>query len=152
MSRLDWIPKIGPRLIRALTGLLLLLAVLLLFPFKTTIVPTWTLRVMDESATPVPGINVTEHWQHYLLENSGHEDLRQVGADGRVSFPERTIRASLLRRFLANVSRVDKTGAEAKSEPYASVVVWGSKAHETAVAVYHEEQSPQSEIVVHTTP
>lgn len=152
MSRLDWIPKIGLRLRRALAVLVLLLLVLLVFPFKTTIVPTWTLRVMDESGTAVRGINVTEHWQHYLLESSGHEDLRQVGADGRVSFPERAIRASLLRRFLATLSRLDKSGTEAKREPYASVVVWGSKVHETAVAVYHEEQAPQSEIVVHTTP
>ena len=152
MSRLDWIPKIGPRLRRALAVLLILLAVLLLFPFKTTIVPTWTLRVMDESGAAVPGLKVTEHWQHYLLESSGHEELRQVGADGRLTFPERTIRASLLRRALATLSRLDKTGTEARSEPYASVVVWGSKSHETAVAVYHPEQAPQAEIVVHTTP
>ncbi len=154
MSRLDWISKIGPRLRRTLVALVLLLLVLLVFlvfPFKTTIVPTWTLRVVDESGTPVPGINVTEHWQHYLLESSGHEDLRQTEADGRVSFPDRAIRASLLRRLLATIGRLAKSGTEAKREPYASVVVWGSKFHETAVAVYNQEQPPQSEIVVHTT-
>ncbi len=152
MSRLDWISRIGPRLRRALAALLLLLLVLLVFPFKTTIVPTWTLRVVDESGTPVRGINVTEHWQHYLLESSGHEDVRQTGTDGRVSFPYRAIRASLLRRLLATIGRFAKSGTEAKREPYASVVVWGSKFHETAVAVYHEERPPQPEILVHTTP
>ena len=152
MSRLDWIPKIGPRLRSVLAVLLLVLAVVLLFPFKTTIVPAWTLRVVDESGSAVRGIKVTQHWQHYLLEGSGHEDVRQAGDDGRVSFPERTIRASLLGRFLATIIRLTKSGTEAKREPYASVVVWGSKFHETAVAVYNEAQSPQSEVVVHTTP
>jgi hypothetical protein len=152
MSRLDWISKIGPRLRRALAAFLLLLLILLVFPYKTIIVPPWTLRVVDESGAAVRGINVTEHWQHYLLESSGHEDVRQTGADGHVSFPERTIRASLLGRFLATIVRLTKSGTESKREPYASMVVWGSKVHETAVAVYNEGQSPQSEIVVHTTP
>ncbi|MCM3872234.1 MAG: Ig-like domain-containing protein [Pyrinomonadaceae bacterium] len=145
------IPKLGPRLVKVLAAIVLVLAILLIFPFKTIIVPTWTLKVTDESGNPVQGIKVTEHWQHYLLESSGHEDLRQLGTDGRVSFPERTIRASLLRRFQATLSRLDETGDKARSEPYASVVVWGSKTHETAVAVYHPELLPQSEIVVHTT-
>jgi len=99
----------------------------------------------------VPAINVTEHWQHYLLESSGNEDVRQTEAQGRVSFPDRAIRASLLRRLLATIGRLLKSGAEAKRDPYASVVVWGSKLRETAVAVYHEERPLQSEIVVHTT-
>ena len=152
MSRFDWISEIGPRLRRALIAVLLLLLVLLVFPFKTTIVPSWNLRVVDQSGTPVRGLNVTEHWQHYLIESSAHEDARQTGPDGRVSFPERSVRASLLRRSLATLVRLGKTGTEAKREPYASVVAWGSKFHETAVAVYDEEQPPQAEIVVHTTP
>lgn len=151
MSRLDWISKIGPRLRRALAALFILLLLILIFPFKTIIVPTWTLKIVDESGTAVRGINVTEHWQHYLVESSGHEDLRQTGADGSVSFPERSIRASLLRRFLATIVRLTRRGTEAKREPFASVVVWGSKLHETTVAVYNEERPPQSEVVVHTT-
>ena len=139
------------RLRKALAALMFLLAVLLLFPFKTIIVPTWTLRVVDESGTAVRGIKITEHWQHYLLESSGHEEVRQVGDDGRASFPERAIRGSLVRRFLATLFRLTKSGAQAKREPYASVVVWGSHFHETAVAVYKEGQPTPAEVVVHTT-
>lgn len=151
MSRLDWIFKIDPRLRRVLAALLVLLLLFLVFPFKTTIVPTWTLKVVDETGAAVRGINVTEHWQHYLIESSAHEDLRQTDEKGQVSFPERSIRVSLLRRFLATIGRLGKRGTEAKREPYASVVVWGSKAHETEVAVYNEERPP-SEIVVQRTP
>ena len=152
MSNFDWISKIGPRLRKALATLSLLFLFLLLFPFKTVIVPTWDLKVIDQSGAPVPGINVTEHWQHYLLEGSGNEELRKAGPDGRASFPERTIRASLLRRFLGTLGRLPKSGMEAKRDPYASVVVWGSKSHGTAVAVYNPESSPPSEVVTHTTP
>jgi hypothetical protein len=152
MSRLPWISKIGPRLRKALLVLSLLLLILLVFPFQTITVPTWSLRVVDESGSPVPGISVTEHWQHYLLESSGHQEVRQTEPNGRVSFPGRTIRASLLRRFLATISRLGKSGADGKREPYASVVVWGSAKHETAVAVYHPKQALQPEVVVHTTP
>lgn len=150
MRSTQWI-FLGPRTLKALAASLILLLAILIYPFKTTVVPDWPLRVVDETGAPVRAINVTEHWQHYLLESSGHEEVRQTGADGKVNFPDRGIRASLLRRFQETLSRLDKTGTEARSEPYASVVVWGSKSHGTAVAVYHEEQGVQSEIVVHTT-
>lgn len=152
MNRLAWISGIGPRLRFASAALFLLALVLLVYPFKTVIVPAWSLRVVDESGSPVPGISVTEHWQHYLLESYGHEDVRQTEPDGRVGFPERAIRASLLRRFLATINRIGKSGTAAKRKPYASVVVWGSKLHETGVAVYHPEQKAESQVVVHTTP
>jgi len=143
---------LGPRFWKAAAAVLVVLLVILIYPFKTTVVPAWHLRVVDETGAPVPAIKVTEYWQHYLLESAAHEERLQTGNDGTVRFPDRAIRASLLRRWLAMIDRLDETGTNAKSEPHASVVVWGSKSHETAVAVYHPEQSPQSEIVVHTTP
>ena len=152
MRFIQSISGLGPRSRKAIAGALILLLVTLLYPFKTTIVPDWQLRVIDETGAPVRAIKVTEHWQHYLLESSAHEDLQQTGDDGSVKFPDRAIRASLLRRLLATIVRLTKSGTRAKREPYASVVVWGSNSHETAVAVYNEEQSPQSEVVVHTTP
>lgn len=142
---------LGPRTLKALAASLILLLAIFIYPFKTTVVPDWHLRVVDETGAPVRAINVTEHWQHYLLESSGHEEQKRTGEDGRVNFPDRAIRASLLRRFQATLTRLDKTGTKARSEPYASVVVWGSKLHATAVAVYREDQALPSEIVVHTT-
>jgi hypothetical protein len=128
--------------------LIFVLLVLLVYPFKTTVVPDWSLRVVDDSGVPVPSINATEHWQHYLLENSAHEELRQTGADGSVSFPERTIRASVLRRFLATLTRFAQDGIRARRHAQASVVVWGSKSYATTVAVCQESDMPPAEIVV----
>lgn len=152
MRFIQRISDLGPRFWKAVAAALVLLLAILIYPFKTTVVPDWQLRVVDEMGAPVRGINVTEHWQHYLLESTAHEELQRTGNDGIVKFPDRAIRASLLRRLLATLDRLDETGSKAKSEPYASVVVWGSKLHETGVAVYHLEQAPQAEIVVHTTP
>lgn len=150
MRGLHWISELDPRLRAVLLALLFLLLVLVFYPFQTIIVPDWHLKVLDQSGAPVREINVTEHWQHYLLENSGHEELRRTAEDGTVNFPRRTIRAGLLRRLLATVGRIAREGTQGKREPYASVVVWGSRNHTPSVAVYDQEQAPLSEIVVHS--
>ena len=46
----------------------------LFYPFQTTIVPEWSLKVVDEEGAVVRDVNVTEHWQHFLLESSSHEE------------------------------------------------------------------------------
>ncbi|MGH9906819.1 MAG: hypothetical protein ACRD8U_14705 [Pyrinomonadaceae bacterium] len=144
------ISSLSPRVQVAFAVVPALCLVTLFFPFKTTIVPEWRLRVVDQAGAPVPGINVTEHWQHFLLESVGHEELRQTGIDGTVSFSGRTIRASLLRRLLATLSSLATEGFRAKRRPGASVVIWGSKDHATTVETYDDEQAPLSEIVVHS--
>lgn len=150
MKVIQWITQLGPRWRKALGSALLALLLILLYPFKTTTVPEWNLRVLDDSGSAVRGIKVTEHWQHYLLEASGHEDPRTTNEEGRVGFPARSIRASLLRRLLARVGKIGSQGDRSRTDPYGSVVVWGSKDHATTVAVYPEGGIPQPEIIVHS--
>ena len=123
-----------------------------LFPFKSTTVPRWRLNVVDQSGVAgIPNIRVTEHWQHYLLESGGHEEVLKTDANGVVSFPERTVRGSIAARLWGTIANFAGRGFNAKYDPYASVVVWGDQNYETAVAVYHPE-TPQTEIVVHRVP
>jgi hypothetical protein len=124
--------------------------VLLFYPFQTTIVPEWSLRVVDEEGAAVRNVNVTEHWQHFLLESLAHEDVRQVSENGAVSFPERTIRASVVSRGLATISRIKRDGWRARRSPAASVVVWGNPGYATTVAVYFPSALPQSHVIVPT--
>ncbi len=127
-----------------------LLLALFLYPFKTTIVPRWRLNVVDETRVlGVPDIRVTEHWQHYLLESEGHEEMQKTNQNGLVDFPTRTIRASLASRVTRTIFNFAREGANAKSGPYASIVVWGSSDYETTVAVYTPETATQTDIVVH---
>jgi len=111
----------------ALGSALLLFLLLLLYPFQTTVVPDWTFRVVDDLDSPVAGITVTQHWQHYLIETEGHEEVKTTNAAGDVSFPARTVRASLLTRLFRFIRSLGRTGVERRRDAYASVVIWGSK-------------------------
>ena len=132
----------------AIVVFILLILILLFYPFQTTIVPEWSLKVVDEDGAVVRDVNVTEHWQHYLLESSSHEDARTVGQNGAVSFPERNIRASLVRRGLATIGRIKRDGWRARRSPAASVVVWGNPGYATTVEVYVPSKLPQSHVMV----
>lgn len=148
MTVVQWITQLGPGWRIALGSAFLVLLLILLYPFKMTTVPEWNLRVLDDSGTAVRGIKVTEHWQHYLLEDRGHEDPRITSDEGRVGFPDRSIRASLLGRLFARMGKIGSQGDRARTDPYGSVVVWGRKDHVTTVAVHPEGKLPQAEITV----
>lgn len=124
------------------------LIVLFLYPFETTTVPQWSLRIVEDGAAPVREINVTEHWQNYLLEAEGHEEAKATNQDGFVSFGERNIRASIATRILAWIGKLGSEGKGGRPVRYGSIVVWGSKSYETTVAVYSGEGLPQTEVRV----
>jgi hypothetical protein len=132
----------------AIVFILITLLLLLFYPFQTTIVPEWSLKVVDEEGATVRDVNVTEHWQHFLLESGAHEDVRRVMENGAVSFPERTIRASLVGRGIATVSRIKRDGWRGRRSPAASVVVWGNRGYATTVAVYFPSAPPPSHVIV----
>lgn len=141
--------ELSPRIRVAIGIALLLLVLVLIYPFKTTIVPAWPLRVLNESRVPVRGVNVTEHWQYALLEDAAQEETQKTDGDGRVSFPSRSIRANLLQRAWARLTR-KKEGTGTRPVPPASIVVWGSKDVETTVATYDADEAPHPELVVRT--
>ena len=132
----------------AVISALALLLVTFLYPFQTTTVPEWNVRVVDDAGAPVHEINVTEHWQHYLLEADGHEEVQTTNQDGRVGFGPRSIRASLARRLFARITKIGSHDDRGRIDRYGAVVVWGNKGYETTVAVYREEEMPQPEIRV----
>jgi hypothetical protein len=112
------------------------------YPFQSTTVPEWNLRVVDDGGAPVREINVTEHWQDYMLETEGHEEARTTDQDGRVTFGPRNLRASLTRRLLARISKFGKHQPEGRAIRYGAVVVWGNRSYETTVAVHQGEVPP----------
>ena len=117
---------------------------LLIYPFKTTTVLIWSVRVIDEAGAPVREINVTEHWQDYPLELNGQEEARRTNQDGVATFDSRSLRVSLARRLFTRITRPRHRDAV----PYGAIVVWGSKTYSTTVAVYRGEEVPQPEIRV----
>ena len=143
-----WLSKSGRSTRASSAGALLAVVLLLLYPFKTTIVPEWSLKVVDEDGAAVRDINVTEHWQHFLLESAAQEEMQRVEDNSAVKFPARTIRASLMRRALATISRIKGAGWRARRSSAASIVVWGNKDYATTVAVYEPSHLPQSHVMV----
>ena len=136
------------RLQYALALGLVLSILVLIYPFQTTIVPRWRFLVLDDSGRPVRALKVTEHWQHYLFESEGHEEVMRTEDDGKVDFPERTIRASLLRRVVARINKAVSRSGQTRTDAAASVVLWGSKEYETTVAVYRAPDPPPGQISV----
>jgi hypothetical protein len=132
----------------ALLSVLVLILVLVFFPFQTTTVPAWSFRVVDDSESPVAGINVTEHWQHYLIESEGHEEPKVTASDGSVSFPERTVRANLIWRLARTLRSLGRTGVERRRNAHASVVIWGSRKHSLTTYVRIDDEMLPEKIVV----
>jgi hypothetical protein len=71
----------------------------LLYPFKTTVVPDWKVRIVDEAGNPMRSFRVREVWQHYTIESTSHQEDLITDGDGYVTFPKRTVRGSLLVRI-----------------------------------------------------
>ncbi len=92
---------------------LLVLAVVLLYPFKSTVVPEQNVVVATEDWRPIEGARVRQSWQNYSIEGDGHEEDVFTDNNGRVSFPRRTIRASLAWRVVGPVVNVITQGVHA---------------------------------------
>ena len=103
---------------KAVTKLILCLFIvgisgLLVYPYETTVVPDWRVRVVDENGNPVSGVTVTEYWRHMSFESDDHHAEAITDYSGYVSFPGRTTRAPLIRRAIGslinrlNVHRAD---------------------------------------------
>ena len=92
---------------------LLLTCLVLVFPFSTTSVPAKTVLVISRDSKPVQGAKIRQSWQNYSIEETGHEEDLFTGEDGRVFFPPRTVRASLLRRAYGPLLNVLTQGVHA---------------------------------------
>lgn len=109
----------GKQLLLGLIGVPII--ILLLIPFETTIVPVWRIRVVDENGKPYESKRVREVWKHYSLDRSPGTNVEDQWTDvnGYVTFPERTIKANLLKRMaytsLANISKLAHGSAGARA-------------------------------------
>ncbi len=102
---------------------LLLFAVVALLPYPTTVVPEWSIRVVDGNGAPVVGGTVRETWRDYSLEGDGHEEELLTNRAGYVVFPERKIWAPPLFRVLFTSCAAVSTLAHGSMGPHASLMV-----------------------------
>ena len=93
--------------------ILVLLSILLLYPFKKTLVPEQHVLVVTKDMHPITNILVRQIWQDYSLETRGHEEDLPTDVNGRVTFPTRTISAPLLMRIFGPLRSVLGQGVHA---------------------------------------
>ena len=103
-----------------------IVAAILLFPFKQTIAPEWTIHTLDASRRPIANIIVREVWQQYSLENEGHEEDRLTDSSGRVQFPRRYRRSSVVQRLVGCLKQVMMTGVHASCGANSHLVAFGN--------------------------
>ncbi|HEY5884686.1 MAG TPA: hypothetical protein VIT88_08370 [Pyrinomonadaceae bacterium] len=104
-----------------------LMALALLYPFQTTVVPAWTIRVVCENGVPVAREFVRQGWAHYTLESDSHTEDGWTDEAGYVTFPERTIRAGLLKRGVYAVWAKAMTLAHGSYGPSAEIIAWDAQ-------------------------
>ena len=82
--------------------LICLVIFVILAPIETSLIPQWTVQVVDVNGIACPNMRVTQSWGHYRLYLDGNDssEARLTDLNGYVQFPERTIRASLSRRII----------------------------------------------------
>lgn len=85
-----------------LISLLCVLVGAAIYPFESTVVPAWQVKVVDVNGAACPSMPVTESWGHYSLFMGGdsHSADQLTDPEGFVKFPERRIRAIGLRRLI----------------------------------------------------
>ncbi|HEU4507714.1 MAG TPA: hypothetical protein VFR78_05715 [Pyrinomonadaceae bacterium] len=90
---------------RRLTIVIIYVALVLLVPFETTVIPQWRVQVVDVHGTACANMRVTQSWGHYRLYLDGNSSTenRLTDVNGYVQFPERTTKANLLRRIIVPI-------------------------------------------------
>jgi hypothetical protein len=88
-----------------------------------TVVPEWTIRIVNSDGVPIVGAPVLERWRHFGVESAGHTELRATGPDGRVVFPRRSIRITPLGRCTGRAASVARSSHEASFGPMGQILV-----------------------------
>ena len=81
-------------------GVIGLIVVVLLLPYKAGSVPEWKLRIVDQAGKPVVGVQVEQEWLDPIEEGQVKLDSRNTDADGWVLFPKRHIHNQLANGFM----------------------------------------------------
>ena len=119
---------------------LIVVMLLLLYPFKTTVVPEQPVLFVTDDMHPIRGALIRESRQNYSLEREGHEEDLPTDAHGRVTFPIRTMRAPLVLRALGPLASVAGQGVHASFGVHTDMFPVPSS---SGTIVYAEVAQPQ---------
>jgi hypothetical protein len=124
---------------------MILFAASLPITIESTVVPAWSIQVTDQQGNPIQGALVRQIWQNYSIEDQGHEQDLRSDNNGQVSFPRRTIRASIFTRTIHPILNALQQGVHASFGVDASI---GAFADDRDGWVYYHPHEPLPEQVV----
>lgn len=130
----------------SIAGAVIIGLMLSLYPFETTVVPTWKLRLVDQTGQPLGGNRIRESWCHYTLETNCHEEELKTDSLGYVEFPRRTIRTNLF-SWVTNAAR-RIINVHSSFGPSASVYYLGDYRLMSEEPWYKPGRPLESEIVI----
>ena len=125
--------------------ILVLVALTVVYPFETTVVPEWKIRVVDETGSPFVGARVVQQWDHYSLGIGGGEE-KWADEAGYVVFPKRIARSSFLHRMLRTSWAAVTTLAHGSTGIRATV--WATTPRVSSDSVEYEEGKPLPQVIV----
>jgi hypothetical protein len=120
------------------------------FPFESSVVPSWKIRVVDESGKPYARMKVSQAWKHYSLELEDGENMESLWTDdaGYVEFPERTLKLSLLSRTLLTSLTYALTLLHSSTGISADVAATGPQGYKSVE--YVPGKPPPKQLVLHS--
>jgi hypothetical protein len=93
------------KLVLSFIGVIFILSIII--SYESTVVPEWKVKVVDNNNNPIEWVEVYQTWSQKSLElSSDNREMLVSNANGEVIFPERTIKASLLRRGLGLIADI----------------------------------------------
>ncbi len=113
--------------------------------YESTTVPEWRIRVVNEKGELMSNIAVIQRWRDGSLEwGSEHTNTLYSDSNGYVTFPARTVDASVFRRFCGVANRaIGVVNSVSISKPYAFV-----SAPRNGFFMYVEGRELTSELVI----
>ena len=122
-----------------------LIAVIILYPIETTVVPEWRIQTIDQSGRPISQVPLRQSWENYRIKAESYEEYTATDANGITTFRARTIKANLLRRIVRSISTLNLHGSPG---PVATIHVLQPYASATTEAYYEPGKPLVNQIVV----
>ncbi len=109
-------------LIRKRIWAIIILIGILWFPFELKIASERQFQILDLKGNPINGAMVRQHWDQYALQFHKSVDS-QSNPEGKISFPERTVRTSVLFLIYGGARELISAGRSAGFWSYESIGV-----------------------------
>jgi len=126
-----------------LVGALICVSIIMLFPWKSQIAPSWRIQVVDEQEHPIKNLAVSQNWVNPNLQMLWLEEDFRSDENGFVTLPERSAWGNVLLKIisliwsqtLGNVQKYD-----------AMVFGWGN--YSGGAVYYVKGQEPPEKLIM----